>query len=217
MAVVSVPRPLQERLGDDAAASLVEMLRQLEDEQEERREVQKEHLFQLLEERFLRHVVESDQRTRNDLGREVSDVGTEVGAVRVDLGKQIAGVGTEVGAVRVDLGKEIADVRTEIGAVRVDLGKEIGAVRVDLGKEIGAVRVDLGKEIGAVRVGLGKEIAAVRVGLGKEIAAVRVGLGKEIADVRKEITTQTRWILVVMGGAAVLIPIMQRIMATLIP
>ncbi len=118
--------PVTERLGDDAAASLVEMLRQLEDEQEERREVQKEHLFQLLEERFLRHVVESDQRTRNDLGREVSDVRTEVGAVRV-------------------------------------------------------------------------------------------GLGKEIASVRKEITTQTRWILVVMGGAAVLIPIMQRIMATLIP
>ena len=195
MAVVSVPRPLQERLGDDAAASLVEMLRQLEDEQEERREVQKEHLFQLLEERFLRHVVESDQRTRNDLGREVSDVRTEVGAVRVDLGKEIAGVRTEVGAVRVDLGKQIAGVRTEIGAVRVDLGKEIAAVRVGLGKEIADVRRDLGEEIGAVRV----------------------GLGKQIADVRKEITTQTRWILVVMGGAAVLIPIMQRIMATLIP
>ena len=188
MAVVSVPRPLQERLGDDAAASLVEMLRQLEDEQEERREVQKEHLFQLLEERFLRHVVESDQRTRNDLGREVSDVRTEVGAVRVDLGKEIAGVRTEVGAVRVDLGKEIA-----------------------------AVRVGLGKEIAAVRVGLGKEIADVRRDLGEEIGAVRVDLGKQIADVRKEITTQTRWILVVMGGAAVLIPIMQRIMATLIP
>ena len=195
MAVVSVPRPLQERLGDDAAASLVEMLRQLEDEQEERREVQKEHLFQLLEERFLRHVVESDQRTRNDLGREVSDVRTEVGAVRVDLGKEIAGVRTEIGAVRVDLGKQIAGVRTEIGAVRVDLGKEIAAVRVGLGKEIADVRRDLGEEIGAVRV----------------------GLGKQIADVRKEITTQTRWILVVMGGAAVLIPIMQRIMATLIP
>ena len=108
MAVVSVPRPLQVRLGDDATASLVEMLRQLEEEQEERREVQKEHLFQLLEERFLRHVAESDHRTRTELG-------------------------------------------------------------------------------------------------------------KEIADVRKEITIQTRWILVVMGAAAVLIPIMQRIMATLIP
>ena len=137
MAVVSVPPPLQVRLGDDATASLVEMLRQLEDEQEERREVQKEHLFQLLEERFLRHVAESDHRTRKDLGKEITDV-------------------------RKDLGKEIADLRK-------DLGKEIADLR------------------------------------------------KDLADVRKEITIQTRWILVVMGAAAVLIPIMQRIMATLIP
>ena len=126
MAVVSVPRPLQDRLGDDATASLVEMLHQLEEEQEERREVQKEYLFQLLEERFLRHVAESEHRTRKELGKEISEVG-----------------------------KEISDVRKE--------------------------------------------------------------LGKEISEVRKEITTQTRWILAVMGAAAVLIPIMQRVMATLIP
>ena len=148
MAVVSVPRPLQDRLGDDASASLVEMLRQLEDEQEERREVQKEHLFQLLEERFLRHVAESDHRTRKELGKEISDV-------------------------RKELGKEISDVRKE-------LGKEISDVRKELGKEISDVH-------------------------------------KEISEVRKEITTQTRWILAVMGAAAVLIPIMQRVMATLIP
>ena len=133
MAVVSVPRPLQDRLGDDATASLVEMLRQLEEEQEERREVQKEHLFQLLEERFLRHVAESDHRTRKELGKEISDV-------------------------RKELGNEISDVRKEISEVR-----------------------------------------------------------KDISEVRKEITTQTRWILAVMGAAAVLIPIMQRVMATLIP
>ena len=126
MAVVSVPRPLQDRLGDDATASLVEMLHQLKEEQEERRGVQKEYLFQLLEERFLRHVAESEHRTRKELGKEISEVG-----------------------------KEISDVRKE--------------------------------------------------------------LGKEISEVRKEITTQTRWILAVMGAAAVLIPIMQRVMATLIP
>ena len=133
MAAVSVPRPLQDRLGDDATASLVEMLHQLEEEQEERREVQKEYLFQLLEERFLRHVAESEHRTRKELGKEISEVG-----------------------------KEISDVR-------------------------------------------------------KEISGVRNELGKEISDVRKEITTQTRWILAVMGAAAVLIPILQRVMATLIP
>ena len=109
------------------------MLRQLEEEQEERREVQKEHLFQVLEERFLRHVAESDHRTRKELGKEISDV-------------------------RKELGKEISDVRKEISDVR-----------------------------------------------------------KEISEVRKEITTQTRWILAVMGAAAVLIPIMQRVMVTLIP
>ena len=133
MAVLSVPRPLQERLGEAATESLVEMLRQIESDQEERREVQKEQLLQILEERFLRHVAESEKRTN-----------------------------------------------AEITAVRVDLGKEITAVRVDLGKEITDVR-------------------------------------KDIADVRKEITTQTRWILAVLGGAAVLIPILQRVMAALIP
>ena len=133
MAVLSVPRPLQERLGEAATESLVEMLRQIESDQEERREVQKEQLLQVLEERFLRHVAESEKRTN-----------------------------AEIVAVRVDLGKEITDVRKEISAVRVDLGKEI-------------------------------------------------------ADVRKEITVQTRWILAVLGGAAVLIPILQRVMAALIP
>ena len=126
MAGLSVPRPLQERLGEAATESLVEMLRQIESDQEERREVQKEQLLQVLEERFLRHVAESEKRTH-------------------------------------------------------------------------------------------AEIVAVRVDLGKEIAAVRVDLGKEITDVRKEITTQTRWILAVLGGAAVLIPILQRVMAALIP
>ncbi|MDE0229650.1 MAG: hypothetical protein OXJ62_12435 [Spirochaetaceae bacterium] len=147
MAVLSVPRPLQERLGEAATESLVEMLRQIESDQEERREVQKEQLLQVLEERFLRHVAESEQRTN-----------AEIAAVRVDLGKEIT-----------DVRKEIADVRKEIAAARVDLGKEITDVR------------------------------------------------KEIADVRKEITTQTRWILAVLGGAAVLIPILQRVMAALIP
>ena len=144
MAVVSVPRPLQDRLGDDATASLVEMLHQLEEDQEERREVQKEHLFQILEERFLRHVAESDHRTRKELGEEISDV-------RKELGREISDV-------RIELGRDISDVRKEISDVRKDLG-----------------------------------------------------------DVRKEITTQTRWILAVMGAAAVLIPIMQRVMAIVVP
>ena len=62
--------------------------------------MQKEQLLQVLEERFLRHVAESEQRTN-----------AEIAAVRVDLGKEITDVRKEIAAVRVDLGKEIADVR----------------------------------------------------------------------------------------------------------
>ena len=58
-----------------------------------------------------------------------------------------------------------------------------------------------------------REFAAVRADLGKEISDLR----KDLGDVRKEITVQTRWILVVMGAATVLFPIMQRVTATLLP
>ena len=165
MSVLSVPRPLQERLGDAAASSLVEMLRQLEDDQEDRREVQKEHLFQLLEERFLRHVAESEQRTRQEIG----------------------------------------EVREAVAGVRADLGNETANVRTDLGNEIANVRADLGNEI-----------AGVRADLGNQIANVRADLGNQIASIHKEITVQTRWIVAVMAAAAVLIPIMQRVMEAIL-
>ncbi len=135
MAVLSVPRPLQERLGDVATASLVEMLRQFEDDQEERREVQKEHLFQLLEERFLRHVAESEQRTR----KEISGLRVEIADVRGGLGKEIADVRQEVVGVEARLSNEIAGVRTEIAGVRT----EIAGVEARLRNEITVVHKEI--------------------------------------------------------------------------
>ena len=146
MAVLSVPRPLQERLGDVATASLVEMLRQFEDDQEERREVQKEHLFQLLEERFLRHVAESEQRTRKEISGlrvEIADVrgglGKEIADVRGGLGKEIADVRQEVVGVEARLSNEITDVRTEIAGVRT----EIAGVEARLRNEITVVHKEI--------------------------------------------------------------------------
>ena len=126
MAVVSVPRPLRDQLGDAAADSLVDMLRHFEDDQEQQRAIQKEHLLEVLDERFLRHLAETEERLHD-----------------------------------------------EIGTLRAEVGKEIGTLRTDL--------------------------------------------GNQIADVRKELNTQTRWILAVMVGATVLIPVMQRMMAALFP
>ena len=148
MAVVAVPRALREKLGDDASDSLVDLLQQFEAEQSD-------HLIEMVEERFVRRVVESENRLRNELREEMH-------------------------AGFMGLQKQIGDVRAEVGSVRTELHKEIGSVRTDLGKEIAEVR-------------------------------------KEIAEVRKEITVQTRWILAVLVAAAVLVPIIQRVMEALLP
>ena len=106
---------MHDSLGVEAAESLVEMLRQLAEDQEQRRAEQKEHLLEVLDERFLRRLAEAEER------------------------------------------------------------------------------------------------------LHQEIADTRAGLHKETGAVRKEITSQTKWILVVMVAATVLIPVWQRGMAALIP
>ncbi len=141
MAVVAVPRALREKLGDGASDSLVDLLQQFEAEQTD-------HLIEMVEERFVRRVVESENRLRNELREEMH-------------------------AGFMGLQKQIGDVRAEIGSVRTELNKEIGSVRTEL--------------------------------------------GKEIAEVRKEITVQTRWILAVLVAAAVLVPIIQRVMEALLP
>ncbi len=119
MAVVAVPRALREKLGDDASDSLVDLLQQFEAEQTD-------HLIEMVEERFVRRVVESENRLRNELREEMH-------------------------AGFMGLQKQIGDVRTEIGSVRAELGKEIGSFRAELSKEIGSVRTELGKEIAEVR------------------------------------------------------------------
>ena len=141
MAVMAVPRALREKLGDDASDSLVDLLQQFEAEQSD-------HLIKMVEERFVRRVVESENRLRNELREEMH-------------------------AGFMGLQKQIGDVRAEIGSVRTELHKEIGSVRTEL--------------------------------------------SKEIAEVRKEITVQTRWILAVLVAAAVLVPIIQRVMEALLP
>ena len=183
MAVLSVPRPLQDRLGDAATDSLVGMLQQIEADRENHRAAQKEHLFDVLEERFLRHVVESEERVRKELRAEM-----QAGFTRQQ--EQISALAKEVGELR----GEIGGVRAEIGSVRA----EIGSVRA----EIGSVRADFERQVGELR---------------GEIGSVRAELHKEMAAVRSEITIQTRWILAVLGAAAILFPIIQRVMETLLP
>ena len=155
MAILAVPPPLQDKLGDEASAALIDLLHETQNGQ-------RDLLVQSVEDRFLRHVAESESR-----------------------------------------------LRSEMQAGFLDLQRQMGALRADVSKEIAALRKEFTSEITAVRKEFAGEITDVR----KEIGEVR----KEIGEVRKEITTQTRWLVTVMGSAAVLIPVLQRVMAWMIP
>ncbi len=118
MAVLSVPRPLQERLGDAATDSLVEMFREAEATQEHdhehQRKEQQEQLFVVLEERFLRHVGASESRLRQEMAESQTGLRKEIGEsenrLRNEMNagfarqqehltrqqEQIAGVGREI-------------------------------------------------------------------------------------------------------------------------
>ena len=191
MAIVTVPRPLQEQLGEAATDSLVGMFEQFQEAQIQQQETYKELHFELLEQRFLRHVAESERRLRAEM--------------QAGFDRQ-----------QEQLARQQEQLTAQQEQIAV-LGKEIGVVRSDLTKEIGAVRSDLGNQIGVVQSDLTKEIGAVRSDLGNQIGAVHADVNRQIADVHKQIARQTRWILTVLGGAAVLFPIIQRVMAVLLP
>jgi hypothetical protein len=107
---VSVPRPLRDQLGDAAADSLVDMLRHFEDDQEQRRAIQKEHLLEVLDERFLRHLAETEERLHEEIGTLRAEVGNQIGDVRKEIGTLRAEVGNQIGTLRAEVGKEIGDV-----------------------------------------------------------------------------------------------------------
>ena len=166
MAKLTVPPLLRDKLGDDASAALIDLLHEAQNGQ-------RQLLLQSVEDRFLRHVAESEGRLRSEMQAGFLELQRQMGALRADVSKEIVDL-------RKEFTGEIADVRNEIANLRKEFAKEIADLRREFTKEITDVR-------------------------------------KEIGEMRKEITTQTRWILTVMVGATVLIPVLQRVMAWLLP
>ena len=166
---MTVPRPLQEQLGEAATESLVGMFVQLEASREQQQETHKDYLFELLEERFLRHVAESEARLRKEIAESESRLRGEI----ADSENRLRG--------------EIADSENRLRA--------------------------------EVQAGFDRQqdqLAQQQVQLARQQEQI-ADLGKLIADVHKQIAHQTRWILAALGAAAVLFPIIQRVMQVLLP
>ena len=96
MATLTVPPALHDKLGDEASAALIDLLH-------EARNGQRELLLQSVEDRFLRHVAESEGRLRSEMQAGFLDLQRQMGVLRADVSKEIG-----------DVRKELADVRKEL-------------------------------------------------------------------------------------------------------
>ncbi len=126
VAMLTVPRPIRERLGEEAASSLVTLLDQVADST-------RDSVIAVVEEKFERRLTKEISELRVELREEIGRVRTELTTALV----------VEITKVRTDLMGEIAKVRTdlmgEIGKVHTDTMGEIAKLRV----EIANTRADL--------------------------------------------------------------------------
>ena len=148
---MTVPRPLQEQLGEAATASLVGMFEQLEASREQQQETHKDRLFELLEERFLRHVAESEGRLRGEIaeseGRLRGEIAESEGRLRGEIAESENRLRAEMqsGFSRqqdqlatqqeqiADVHKQIADVHKQIADVHKQIALQTRWILAALG------------------------------------------------------------------------------------
>ena len=89
MATLVVPPPLRDKLGDEASAALLDLLH-------EARNGQRDLLLQSVEDRFLRHVAESEGRLRSEMQAGFLDLQRQTGVLRTDVSKETSEVRKEI-------------------------------------------------------------------------------------------------------------------------
>ena len=96
VAALIVPPPLRDKLGDEASAALLDLLH-------EARNGQRELLLQSVEDRFLRHVAESEGRLRSEMQAGFLDLQRQMGGLRTDFSKETTDIRKEIGEVRKEI------------------------------------------------------------------------------------------------------------------
>ncbi len=146
MPIITVEKPLKDKLGDEAVDSLIRLINQT-------RTDQKAELVELVGEKF-----------EHRLGEEMGKVSLAIAETEQRLDNRIT---EQVGKVNERLTEEIGKVNErlteEIGKVNERITREIGNVNARLTEEIGNVNARLTEEIGKVNERLTEEIGKVRV------------------------------------------------------
>ena len=128
MAIISIPKPLREKLGEDGSDALVQMLNQYESET-------KQSIFDAAELRFEKklteeisgvriEITECEKRLENKLTEEISGVRIEIAECEKRfekrLSEEISGVRVDITDLRRDMVENDAMLRTDIHKSKTD-------------------------------------------------------------------------------------------------
>ena len=116
-----LPPELRERLGDEAALGLLELL-------ESERAEWSEHVLSVAADRFERRLAE-----------QIAGVRVELSAVRTDIVRELhAGLGS----VRQEMHAGLRSVRQELATARVEMRQELATARVEMHQLLATSRVE---------------------------------------------------------------------------
>jgi len=139
MTVISVPKILRQKLGEDGAEALVELLNRLQ-------ENQKISILQFVEEKFERRLTEEISALREEIAKSSAALREEIAQNNAALREEIAQTNA---ALREEIAQNSATLRGEIAQSNASLREEIASVQANMIKWmfifwIGQVGVILG-------------------------------------------------------------------------
>ncbi len=167
MKLIALPKPLRDVLGEEASHSLIELFN-------EQAESQKSHLMDIVEDRFAKRVLESENR-QNVLSS----------GVKTELTKKIHEVKTE-------LSEKINEVKSE-------LTEKINEVKTELTDKIAETRLELSTEIHNVEKNIREDMNKGFLNMQKQFTDIQ----RQFAELHKQMTLQTRWLISLFGFLAI--------------
>jgi len=120
--VITAPKPLRDKLGEDGVDSLIELLNEVE-------KATRESSVLFVEEKFERRLSEEIAGVKTDFEEKIAEVKVEIARVEEKFERRLS--------------EEIAGVKVEIAGVKAGLEEKIAYVKAELTKEIADVKAYL--------------------------------------------------------------------------
>lgn len=147
----------------------------------------REDVVQVVGDRFERRLVEETSKLAAEIGSLELRIAGQFVALEVRIGERFTGLEGRVGGIE----ERVGGLERKIGSLEGKIGSLEG--RIDA--QVGGLRGELKEDMGALRAEMKSDFALLH----------------------RDMAVQTRWILVVLLAAGVLYPILNQVLARLLP